>query len=54
MENLLDNYNAVLENIRKIKNNSPTFPEHFKLIAVSKTFGEDVISKLLEKVTAFW
>ena len=49
MENLLDNYNAVLENIRKIKNNSQTFPEHFKLIAVSKTFGEDVISKLLEK-----
>ena len=49
MKNLLDNYNAVLKNIRKIKNNSPIFPEHFKLIAVSKTFGEDVISKLLEE-----
>ena len=49
MKNLLDNYNAVLKNIRKIKNNSPIFPEHFQLIAVSKTFGEDVISKLLEE-----
>ena len=48
MEKLLSNYNSVLENIRKIKNNSLTFPEHFKLIAVSKTFGEDTISKLLE------
>mgnify|MGYP001178436448 CR=1 FL=1 len=49
MEKLLDNYNSVLGNIRKIKNNSPSFPEDFKLIAVSKTFGENIISKLLEE-----
>ena len=49
MSNIYNNYKSVLHNIRETKKKISNFPSDFKLIAVSKTFGESVILQLLEK-----
>lgn len=48
MDEIKNNYNVVLENIRQIKNKYPDFENKFRLIAVSKTFHVKTICKLLD------